>query len=151
VGALVLAGRILLGLVFGAAGLSKLASIAATRAGLIEFGVPRALAGLALVGEVDAERLARRLQDQVDADARRDDSPRVNIRVPMQLLRAGVRLASLVPAQAQEKVNRALRARGFDILHMTPEKLEELVDHLEDVSVDVEDGKGNAKVRVFCE
>lgn len=44
-GALVLAGRILLGLVFGAAGLSKLASIAATRAGLIEFGVPRALAG----------------------------------------------------------------------------------------------------------
>jgi D-serine deaminase-like pyridoxal phosphate-dependent protein len=75
----------------------------------------------------------------------------VNIRVPMQLLRAGVRLASLIPPQAQVHVNDALREKGLtvDLSQLKPENLEELIDGLSDMTVDVVDK--NAKVAVFCE
>ena len=37
----------------------------------------------------------------------------VNVRVPMQLLRAGVRLASLIPAQAHEQFDEAFSRTAF--------------------------------------
>ncbi len=80
-----------------------------------------------------------------------NDPSTVNIRVPIQLLRAGVRLASLIPAQARDHINSAIRDKGvpFDIAQIKPENLEELVDQLDDLTVDVD--QRNAKVRVFCE
>jgi hypothetical protein len=78
----------------------------------------------------------------------------VNVRVPMQLLRAGVRLAALIPQQAHEQLDEALHKHGVPITlsQIKPENLEELIDHLEDLQVDVEGKEGNAtKVRVFCE
>ena len=78
----------------------------------------------------------------------------VNVRVPMQLLRAGVRLASLIPAQAHEQLDEALSRHGVPLTlsQIKPENLEELIDHLEDLTVDVNANEGNgAKVRVFCE
>jgi hypothetical protein len=76
---------------------------------------------------------------------------KVNVRVPMQLLRAGVRLASLIPAQARDQVNGAMREHGvmLDLNQIKPENLEEIVDQLNDLTVDV--GQKNTKVRVFCE
>jgi hypothetical protein len=79
----------------------------------------------------------------------------VNVRVPMQLLRAGVKLAGLIPAQAREHVNVALHEQGvqFDLSQIKPENLEELVEQLNDLTVDVEhkeDGE-TVKVKVFCE
>lgn len=78
----------------------------------------------------------------------------VNVRVPMQLLRAGVRLASLIPVQAHDQLDQALNRHGIPLTlsQIKPENLEELIDHLEDLTVDVEGKEGNAtKVRVFCE
>jgi len=77
----------------------------------------------------------------------------VNVRVPMQLLRAGVRLASLIPAQAQEQLDATLSRHGvpLTVSQIKPENLEELIDHLEDLSVDVDAKEEKAKVRVFCE
>jgi hypothetical protein len=78
----------------------------------------------------------------------------VNVRVPMQLLRAGVRLASLIPAQAHRQFDDALNKHGVPLTlsQIRPENLEELIDHLEDLTVDVNGSEGNAtKVRVFCE
>lgn len=78
----------------------------------------------------------------------------VNVRVPMQLLRAGVRLASLIPQQAHGQLDEALSRHGVPVTlsQIKPENLEELIDHLEDLTVDVEGKDGNAtKVRVFCE
>lgn len=78
----------------------------------------------------------------------------VNVRVPMQLLRAGVRLAGLIPVQAHNQVDQAFSKHGVPITlsQIKPENLEEIVNHLEDLTVDV-DGKDNNKtrVRVFCE
>jgi hypothetical protein len=78
----------------------------------------------------------------------------VNVRVPMQLLRAGVRLASLIPAQAHDQLDSALNRHGVPLTlsQIKPENLEELIDHLEDLTVDVDGKEGNkTKVRVFCE
>ncbi|UWZ83032.1 SHOCT-like domain-containing protein [Occallatibacter riparius] len=78
----------------------------------------------------------------------------VNVRVPMQLLRAGVRLAALIPQQAHGQLDEALSKHGVPITlsQIKPENLEELIDHLEDLTVDVDGAEGNkTKVRVFCE
>ena len=82
-----------------------------------------------------------------------DEGPiKVNVRAPLQLLRAGVRLASVIPPQAQDEVNTALRQQvGFDLSQIKPENLDELIDHLGDLTVDVDGERNNMKVRVFCE
>jgi hypothetical protein len=76
---------------------------------------------------------------------------KVNVRVPMQLLRAGVRLASLIPAEARDRVNSHLRREGvpFDLNQVTPDNLEELVEHLDAFTLDIDEH--NTKVRLFCE
>jgi hypothetical protein len=78
----------------------------------------------------------------------------VNVRVPMQLLRAGVRLAALIPQQAHDQLDQALNSHGVPLTlsQIKPENLEELIDHLEDLTVDVDGRDGNkTKVRVYCE
>ena len=89
---------------------------------------------------------------RVSVDATDDEGQtKVNIRVPMALLRAGVRLTSLIPPAARDQVNAELAKNGvpFDISQLKPENLEELVAHLEDFSLDVD--AQDAKVRIFCE
>ena len=80
-----------------------------------------------------------------------DDAERVNIRVPMALIRAGVKLATLIPISAADSVNKELKKKGinFDIGSFKAEDLESLVDALQDLEVDVQGG--HHKVRVFVE
>lgn len=80
-----------------------------------------------------------------------EDETKVNVRVPMQLLRAGVRLASLIPPQARARVDEAMRERGvtLDLAQIKPENLEELIDQLGEVTVDVDNE--DVRVRVYCE
>jgi hypothetical protein len=90
----------------------------------------------------------------VDAKEGKHDKPvHVNVRVPIALLRAGVRFASLIPARAQDRVNEALREQGMDIdvRQIKPENINELIDQLQDLSVDVDGEQDDVKIRVFCE
>ena len=85
-------------------------------------------------------------------DTLEDGEPgRVNIRVPLQLLRAGVRLAALIPPQALGRANDELSKSGVpvDLPQLKPEQLEELVEHLDEVTMEVD--QPDAKVRIFCE
>jgi hypothetical protein len=77
---------------------------------------------------------------------------KVNVRVPFSLIRAGVRLAALLPSSAYGPVNKALHDNGIDVdvSKLKPENLDDLVTHLRDLTVDVE-GHHGEKVRVFCE
>lgn len=77
---------------------------------------------------------------------------RVNVRVPMSLIRAGIKLTSLIPSEARDKVDLALHEKGidFDIRHMKPEEIEELIGALGDLEVDVVTKNGE-KVKVFVE
>jgi len=80
-----------------------------------------------------------------------DGPSRVNVRVPLQLLRAGVRLTSLIPPQALTRVNAELDKSGvpIDLTQLKPQHIEELIEQLDDLTVDVDDL--DAKVQVFCE
>lgn len=106
--------------------------------------------------EPGAKARAKYLRVLVEADETKYGAKgptTVNVRVPMQLLRAGVRLASLIPTQAQEQLDETLNRHGvpLTVSQIKPENLEELIDHLEDLSVDVDAKDEKAKVRVFCE
>ncbi|MET7339633.1 hypothetical protein, partial [Nonomuraea sp. NPDC005650] len=78
-------------------------------------------------------------------------SGRLNVRAPLQLLRAGVQLAALVPSQALERANAEMSRSGvpFDLTQLRPEQLEALVDHLDETVVEMEMADGY--LRVFCE
>ncbi len=90
-----------------------------------------------------------------EEDSGHEGPTKVNVRVPMQLLRAGVRLAGLIPAPALRRANNAMQEQGIpiDLTQIKPENLEELVEHLNDLTVDVDqkDANTKVKVRVFCE
>jgi hypothetical protein len=91
------------------------------------------------------------LRVAVDALDDKEGPTKVNIRVPMALLRAGVRLTSLIPPAARDQVNAELSKNGmpFDIGQLKPENLEDLIAHLDDLTVDVD--AQDAKVRIYCE
>jgi len=75
---------------------------------------------------------------------------RVNIRVPMKLIRAGLKWASFIPKNAQSSVNQALHEKGIDMDFgkMSPKDIEDLLVNLDDLTVDVE---GSETVKIFCE
>jgi hypothetical protein len=75
---------------------------------------------------------------------------RVNIRVPLNLIRAGLKWASFIPEHTQVKVGKALKEKGIevDFSKLTAEDLEELIVNLNDLQVEVE---GEEIVKVFCE
>jgi hypothetical protein len=77
---------------------------------------------------------------------------RVNVRVPMSLIRAGIKLTSLIPPDALDKANAALREKGinFDVRNIKQDDIEDLIDALGDMQIDVEGVKGE-KVKVFVE
>ncbi|MBN1693718.1 MAG: hypothetical protein JW845_09235 [Dehalococcoidales bacterium] len=77
---------------------------------------------------------------------------RVNVRVPMSLIRAGIKLTSLIPQEALDKANDALKEKGinFDVRSIKSGDIEELIDALGDMQVDVETSKGEC-VKVFVE
>jgi hypothetical protein len=79
------------------------------------------------------------------------EAGRVNVRVPLQLLRAGVQLAALIPPRALGVANAELDKSGVpvDLTQLKPAQLEALVDHLDEVTVEVD--QADAKVRIFCE
>jgi len=88
---------------------------------------------------------------QSDDDSGGDAPSRINVRVPLQLLRAGVRLTSLLPPEALLKINAELDRSGvpIDLTQLKPQHIEDLIEHLDELTVDVEDP--GSKVRVFCE
>ena len=89
---------------------------------------------------------------RVVVDSTDHDGPtKVNVRVPMQLLRAGVRLTNFISPAARERINSAMKSKGvdFDFNQLKPENLEALIEQLNDFTVDID--HDDAKVRVFCE
>src|SRR5487761_64953 len=95
---------------------------------------------------------AKYIRVTVDQGSPEGKAPtKVNIRVPIQLLRSGVRLVGLIPVQARQQVEDAMREHGiaFGLSQIKPENLEEIVDELQDVSIDVDEE--HSKVRIFAE
>ncbi len=77
---------------------------------------------------------------------------RVNVRVPMSLVRAGIKLTSLIPPEAVDKTNQALHEKGinFDVRNIKPEDIESIIEALGDAEIDIEGAHGE-KVKVYVE
>jgi hypothetical protein len=76
---------------------------------------------------------------------------KVNIRVPVALIRAGMKFSSLIPEEASEGVDKALRDKGIkmNIKNIKEEDLDELLAALSELEVEIDDGKG--KVQIHAE
>lgn len=81
---------------------------------------------------------------RVEVEAK--DGEHVNIRVPMFLVRTGIKLSTMMPS----KVSRRLTENGIDLSQLSGLDGEELVQALRELTVDVHSDKGD-KVRVYCE
>jgi hypothetical protein len=76
---------------------------------------------------------------------------RVNVRVPVSLVRAGMKLSALIPPQAADDINRAFKEKGigFDIHHLKDEYVEQLINALSETEINVDSDE--AIVRVYAE
>ena len=73
----------------------------------------------------------------------------INIRIPISLVHAGMKLGAIIPEFAGEEVNRKLREKGIDLSKLDASQIDGMLKELNDLSVDMDDGKH--QVRVFCE
>ena len=75
-----------------------------------------------------------------------DGSDKVNIRVPIGLIRTGIRLTTLMPLSASKH----LSEHGIDLSQFNNLDGDELMEALRELRVDVDSEDGDS-IRVFCE
>lgn len=101
-------------------------------------------------GDMGKEPKYKYLRVMVEPGPGSENQDKVNIRIPLKLIRAGLKLASFIPKDAQVKVNEALHEKGIemDFTKIKPEDLDDLIIQLNNLTVNVE---GKETVKVFCE
>ncbi len=75
----------------------------------------------------------------------------VNIRVPLAIVRSGMRLGALIPGLAGEQVSARLRERGLDIdfSKLDAAAIDEVLKELCETNIEIDADK--AQVRITCE
>ena len=82
----------------------------------------------------------------------------MNIRVPIAVVKGGMRLGAIIGTFAGEKAARRMKARGLDIdlaainsdlSQMNGPEFDEFLRSLNDTNIEIDDGK--AQVRITCE
>jgi hypothetical protein len=75
----------------------------------------------------------------------------VNVKIPLSLVRAGLKLTSLIPPQAMDQINKSMADKGmtFDLNNFKPEDLEELIEAMREMEVNVDSNNGDT-VRVYA-
>lgn len=76
---------------------------------------------------------------------------KVNIKVPLVLIKTGAKLAALMPQDVQKKVNHAMKEKGlgFDLETLSKKDFDEVLLTLSDFHINIESGKD--KIELFCE
>ena len=77
------------------------------------------------------------------------DGDKVNIRIPLKLVKAGIKLQALLPQDAQDKINTKLNEKGINLDDFKDENFKDLLDALTEFELNVDDKKGD-KVRIYC-
>ena len=75
----------------------------------------------------------------------------VHVKIPIALVRSGLKLTSLIPAQAMDQINKSMSEHGMsvDFTNLKPEDIDELIESLREMEINV-DGKNGDVVRVYC-
>lgn len=76
---------------------------------------------------------------------------KVDVKVPLGLLRAGLKLTSVIPPQAMEQINESMGEAGMsiDFNNLKPQDIDDIVESLREMEINIEASDGN-RVRVFC-
>jgi hypothetical protein len=75
----------------------------------------------------------------------------VNVKIPLSLVRAGLKLTSLIPPQAMEQIDKSMAEKGMhmDLKNLKPEDLEDLIESLREMEISVDAANGD-NVRVYA-
>ena len=76
----------------------------------------------------------------------------VDVKVPLSLVRSGLKLTSLIPPQAMDQLNDSMSEHGmsFDLQNLKSEDIDELVMGLREMEINVNSANGD-NIRVFCD
>jgi hypothetical protein len=76
---------------------------------------------------------------------------KVDVKVPLAVLRTGLKLTSLIPPQAMDQISDSMSEHGMslDFNNLKPEDIEELITSLREMEINVNSADGE-NVRVFC-
>ena len=75
----------------------------------------------------------------------------VNVKIPLSLVRAGLKLTSLIPPQAMDQINKSMSEHGMsiDLSNLKGEDVEDLITALREMEINV-DAKNGDNIRVYC-
>jgi hypothetical protein len=75
----------------------------------------------------------------------------VDVKIPIALVRSGLKLTSLIPSKAMDQINDSMSEHGMsvDFSNLKPEDIDELVGTLREMEINV-DAKNGDNVRVYC-
>ena len=75
----------------------------------------------------------------------------VDVKIPIALVRSGLKLTSLIPPQAMDQINDSMSKHGMsiDFSNLKPEDIDELVAALREMAISVDSANGD-KVRVYA-
>ena len=74
----------------------------------------------------------------------------VDIKIPLLLLKAGVKLGSIMPGDAKDKINSQLNEKGimFDLNNVSSKEIDVLIKTLTESSIDID--TEDEKVKIYC-
>ncbi|HSK47213.1 MAG TPA: hypothetical protein VLA05_04310 [Coriobacteriia bacterium] len=112
-------------------------------------GAPSAAAGPAIKG--DAGPLIAALPKFLYVKVIGGQGDNVDVKIPIALVRSGLKLTSLIPPQAMDQINDSMAEHGMsiDFSNLKPEDIDELVEALREMEINV-DSKDGDTVRVYC-
>jgi hypothetical protein len=79
-----------------------------------------------------------------------ENGDNVDVKIPIALVRSGLKLTSLIPPQAMDQINDSMSEHGMsvDFSNLKPEDIDELVEALREMEINVNSTNGD-KVRVY--
>lgn len=106
-------------------------------------------AGTAFAG--DPEPLLAALPKHLYVKVVAESGDNVDVKIPIALVRSGLKLTSLIPPQAMDQISDTMSRHGMsvDFNNLKPEDIDELIGALREMEVNV-DAKNGDTVRVYC-
>ncbi len=74
---------------------------------------------------------------------------KINIRVPVQLIRAGVQLGALLPPEVQQRMGE--HQWNMNLGNIKPENIDAFIEGLSDLEVNVQEQADGVQIRVYSE
>ena len=98
-------------------------------------------------GERPAPRFLKMEAGETGKDGKEEG---FRLRVPLDLLRAGIKMRALIPEKKRHKINEKLRKKGIegDVFEMSDQQIETLIRSLGELEMEAGDGDGGFRLYI---